>query len=210
MKINEIFYSIQGEGKQSGQPTIFIRITGCNLRCSFCDTAYAYYEGTEMTISQILERIKTYPCKEVCVTGGEPLLQEGLIDLLNALLKKSYRVTVETNGSILITPIIENISNIMMSLDIKCPSSGMQNDMQLGNLKVLRKDDQLKCVISNKTDYEFAKNILETYKPSCQLFFQPVWGSDPKKLAKWMLNDGIQARLGVQLHKILWGNAKGK
>ncbi|MBN2065275.1 MAG: radical SAM protein [Candidatus Thermoplasmatota archaeon] len=210
MKINEIFYSIQGEGKQSGQPTIFIRITGCNLRCSFCDTAYAYYEGTEMTISQILERIKTYPCKEVCVTGGEPLLQEGLIELLNALLKKSYRVTVETNGSILITPIIENISNIMMSLDIKCPSSGMQNDMQLGNLKVLRKDDQLKCVISNKTDYEFAKNILETYKPSCQLFFQPVWGSDPKKLAKWMLNDGIQARLGVQLHKILWGNAKGK
>lgn len=163
-----------------------------------------------MKISQILEKIATYPCKEVCVTGGEPLLQQELISLFKGLLEKSYHVIVETNGSILITPIIKHAPNIMISLDVKCPSSGMQNNMQWENLKALRKEDQLKCVIANKKDYEFAKNIIKTYQPSCQLFLQPVWGTDPKKLAQWILDDGLSARLGLQLHKILWKNARGK
>ncbi len=210
MKINEIFYSIQGEGKWSGQPTIFIRTTGCNLRCSFCDTTYAYDAGKEMKVNQILETIEKYPCRNVCVTGGEPLLQDELTVLLYALLKKSYCVTVETNGSILITPIINHVPTIMISLDIKCPSSGMQDKMEWDNLKALREKDQLKCVIANKKDYHYAKNIIETYNPSCQRFFQPVWGTDRALLAQWMLNDAVHARLGVQLHKVLWGNEKGK
>ncbi len=210
MNINEIFYSIQGEGKRSGQPTIFIRMMGCNLRCSFCDTTYAYNKGTEINVNQILEKIAMYPCREVCVTGGEPLLQEELIALLDALIKKTYRVTVETNGSLPIAPIIKNVPNIMISLDIKCPSSGMHDNMQWDNLTALRKEDQLKCVITNKKDYEYAKNIIETYNPPCQMFLQPVWGTDPKLLTQWMLDDGIQARLGLQLHKMVWGNAKGK
>jgi len=208
MKINEIFYSIQGEGKWSGLPNIFIRTTGCNLRCSFCDTKYAYDNGKEMSLDEIINSIKKYRCEYICITGGEPLLQNEILDLINILLKKNYKICLETNGSIKIKNITGKKS-LMISLDIKCPSSVMHEKMCLENLSLLKKDDQVKFVIENKKDYNYAKEILCKYKPVCTVFFQPVWGSDPKHLSDWILKDGLNAKLGLQIHKIIWGDKKG-
>lgn len=208
MKINEIFYSIQGEGSRAGLPNIFIRTTGCNLRCSFCDTIYAYDEGTEMTNDAILQKIETYPCSSVCITGGEPLLQKDIVDLISGLLKKKYDISVESNGSIPLKSIAGK-KHVMISLDIKCPSSEMHMNMCFENLSLLTKNDQVKFIINTKDDYEYAKTILLTYKPLGTIFFQPVWGTDPRKLANWILHDGLSVRLGVQLHKIVFGNARG-
>jgi len=208
MKINEIFYSIQGEGKWTGLPNIFIRTTGCNLRCSFCDTKFAYNDGKEMTVKQVIDKIKKYPCKYICLTGGEPLIQNEIYNLIDSLLEENYRVCLETNGS----KNIENISknnNILISLDIKCPSSNMQDKNYLKNINYLREKDQLKFVIGNKEDYEYAKKIIKNYKPKSMIFFQPVWGKNPKELSKWILKDGVDVKLGLQLHKILWGNKRG-
>jgi 7-carboxy-7-deazaguanine synthase len=208
MKINEIFYSIQGEGKWTGLPNIFIRTTGCNLRCSYCDTKYAYEDGKEMSIKEITENIKKYPCKYVCITGGEPLLQKETIDLIYVLLKKNYKILLETNGS-------KNIKNVasrkslIVSLDIKCPSSKMYKKMRLENISFLRKNDQLKFVIKDKKDYDYAKKIFQKYKPICRVFFQPVGGTNFKNLANWILNDELEVQIGLQLHKIIWGDRRG-
>ncbi|MDH7507293.1 MAG: radical SAM protein [Candidatus Thermoplasmatota archaeon] len=207
MKINEIFYSIQGEGAWSGLPNIFIRTTGCNLRCSFCDTKYAYFKGKEMSIKEIIKKITQYPCNYVCITGGEPLLQKDITDLINKLLKKRYKICVETNGSMSIEKLLKK-KTLMISLDIKCPSSSMHKNNFLENINFLRKHDQLKFVIKNKNDYEYAKKILETYKPACTVFLQPVWGKNPKNLAEWIINDGLNAKLGLQIHKIIWGEKR--
>ena len=207
MKINEIFYSIQGEGKWTGLPNIFIRTAGCNLRCTFCDTKYAYENGVELQVEEIINKITQYPCKHVCITGGEPLLQEDIEDLIDILIQKSYVICVETNGSI----DIKNISNksLMVSLDIKCPSSYMHKKMNLDNINLLREEDQLKFVINDKKDYSYAKKIVSDYKPRCSVFFQPVWGVNPQRLAEWMICDGLNVRLGLQLHKIIWGERRG-
>lgn len=207
MKINEIFYSIQGEGAWTGLPNIFIRTTGCNLRCSFCDTKYAYNKGKEMTADEIIKKIKKYPCRYVCITGGEPLLQKDIIYLINELLKKGYKISIETNGSLSVEKLL-NKKSLMISLDIKCPSSNMYENNYLENINFLKKDDQLKFVIKNKKDYEYAKGILEKYKPLCTVFFQPVWGKNPKILAKWIINDGLNVKLGLQIHKIIWGEKR--
>jgi len=207
MKINEIFFSIQGEGKWTGLPNIFIRTTGCNLRCTFCDTKYAYKNGKELTINEIINKIKKYPCKHVCITGGEPLLQKDIADLIDTLIRKSYTICVETNGSIDIRKISKK--PIMISLDIKCPSSHMHKEMNLNNINMLREKDQLKFVIKNKKDYLYAKKIIASYKPQCLVFFQPVWGFKPKSLAEWITDDGLNVRLGLQLHKIIWGEKRG-
>jgi len=207
MKINEIFYSIQGEGRWAGLPNTFIRTTGCNLRCSFCDTQYAYENGTDMTIEEITDKIGQYPCNYVCLTGGEPLLQHDTLNLIDMLIKKDYKICLETNGSIN----IENVAHkksLLISLDIKCPSSAMHEKMCLNNISYLRRGDQLKFVIKNKEDYEYAKTIIETYKPLCPVFFQPVWGTDPKKVSTWMLDDGLQVKLSLQLHKIIFGDKR--
>lgn len=206
MKINEIFYSIQGEGKLSGIPTIFIRVSGCNLRCSYCDTQYAYDNGTEMDINNIINEIKNYQCNNVCLTGGEPLLHSEIKDLINKLINKKYKVSIETNGSINIIPILK--TNILISLDIKCPSSKMDGKMILENLPLLKKEDQLKFIIKNKQDYDYAKKIIETQKLNCDVFFQPVWGFNPKIIAEWILNDGLDVKLGLQIHKIIWGEKR--
>jgi 7-carboxy-7-deazaguanine synthase len=208
MKINEIFYSIQGEGKWSGLPNIFIRTTGCNLRCSFCDTKYAYDDGKEMKIDEIIKEISKYPCKYVCVTGGEPLFQNDMPNLLDSLLKRKYWICLETNGSINIENIVDKKS-LMISLDIKCPSSNMHEKMYLENLSVLKKDDQLKFVIGDKVDYDYAKKIIQKYKPICTVFFQPVWETNAKQLAEWILNDELNVKLGLQIHKIIWGDKRG-
>jgi 7-carboxy-7-deazaguanine synthase len=208
MKINELFYSIQGEGEWAGIPSVFLRTTGCNLRCSFCDTTYAYEQGTQMTIQEIIKKIQTYSCKYICITGGEPLLQKDLPKLINILLQKKYNICLETNGSINIKK-LSGKNSLLISLDIKCPSSGMHDQMDLKNISYLSKKDQLKFIIKNKKDFDYAKKIIQQTKPTCTIFFQPVWGTNPKRLAAWILNDNLNVRLGLQLHKVIWGTKKG-
>jgi 7-carboxy-7-deazaguanine synthase len=208
MKVNEIFYSIQGEGALAGVPSIFLRLTGCNLRCSFCDTTYAYKQGTEMSIQEILAEIKKFNCTTVCLTGGEPLLQKDAPKLIECLLQKKYKICLETNGSISIKKFAGKKS-LMISLDIKCPSSGSHDQMNMKNVSYLSRNDQLKFIIKNKEDYEYAKKILKKYNPPCAVFFQPVWGINPKKLASWILTDELPIRLSLQLHKMIWGTKRG-
>jgi 7-carboxy-7-deazaguanine synthase len=208
MKVNEIFYSIQGEGLLVGVPSIFLRFAGCNLRCSFCDTKYAYKQGTEMSIQEILDEIKKFACTYICLTGGEPLLQKDTTKLIESLLQKNYKICLETNGSISIKKLVGKKS-LLISLDIKCPSSGSHEQMNMKNISYLSKKDQLKFIIKNKEDYAYAKKILKKYNSPCTVFFQPVWGTNPKKLASWVLNDGLPVRLTLQLHKIIWGTKRG-
>ena len=202
MKTCEIFYSMQGEGKWMGLPNIFIRTTGCNLRCSYCDTKYAYSQGIEKTIKEILSEITKYSCKHICITGGEPLLQKKeILEITNILLEKNYKILIETNGSIGISD-FKNKKNLIISMDIKCPSSQMHEKMLFTNISLLEKKDQIKLILKNKKDYEYAKKIIHTYKPKCDIYFQPVWNKKID-LAKWMLKDNLNVKLGVQLHKIL-------
>jgi 7-carboxy-7-deazaguanine synthase len=208
MKINEIFYSVQGEGKWTGLPNIFIRTTGCNLRCKYCDTKYAYDDGTEMSMESIVKHIGKYPGKYVCITGGEPLLQDEISYLVTMLLKKGYNICLETNGSMNIKSFSDKKS-LMISLDIKCPSSNMHEKMDFDNISLLNKRDQLKFIIKDEKDYNYAKDIIKKYKPKCTVFFQPVWGTNSTNLAKWILADRLDVKLGLQMHKILWGNKRG-
>jgi len=208
MKINEIFYSLQGEGLFVGTPGIFLRVSGCNLRCTYCDTTYAYDRGTEMKIQEILDKVKKFPCTHVCITGGEPLLQKDTQKLIDCFLRKNYTVCLETNGSYSIKKLV-GLKSLILSLDIKCPSSGSHEQMNLNNISYLSKKDQLKFIIKNKEDYLYAKKILQKYNPVCSIFFQPVWGTDPRKLASWILHDGLSVRLSLQLHKIIWGIKRG-
>jgi 7-carboxy-7-deazaguanine synthase len=208
MKINEIFYSLQGEGLLTGVPSVFIRTTGCNLRCSYCDTTYAYEKGTNMNIQQIIDEVKKFPCNHVCLTGGEPLLQREITHLINDLLEKKYMVCLETNGSRNIQRFVGKKS-VLVSLDIKCPSSGSHEEMNMRNITYLQRKDQMKFIIKTKEDYEYAKKTIEKYKPICPVFFQPVWGTDPKRLASWILRDGLSVRLSLQVHKIIWGAKRG-
>jgi 7-carboxy-7-deazaguanine synthase len=208
MKINEIFYSIQGEGKWTGLPNIFIRTTGCNLRCAFCDTKYAYEEGTERTIEEIIDEIKKYDCEKICITGGDPLLHKETVELIDKLIEKGYKICLETNGSHSIKS-LNNKADLMISLDIKCPSSGMHEKMIFENIPLLKQKDQLKLIIKDKKDYEYAKKIILKYKPVCTVFFQPVWGTNPKDLAEWIINDKLRVKLGLQIHKIIWGDRRG-
>ncbi len=208
MKINEIFYSLQGEGKWMGFPNIFIRTMGCNLRCSYCDTTYAYEQGREMGIESILSKISSFSCNKICLTGGEPLLQEDVYQLLPALVQKGYSICLETNGSLSISDVC-TYKNLMISLDIKCPSSKMHKKMDIENISRLRPDDQLKCIIKNKKDYHYAKALLSNFKLPCPIFFQPVWGTNPLPLIEWILKDNLPVQLGLQLHKIIFGDKPG-
>ena len=207
MKINEIFYSLQGEGKWTGLLNIFIRTSGCNLRCSFCDTKFAYNDGKEMNLDEILNETSKYPCKNICITGGEPLIQKEILKLIDLLIKRNYKICLETNGSINVKNLSKKQS-LIISLDIKCPSSNMHEKSNFKNIFLLKMDDQLKFVIKDKEDYIYAKKILNDYKPKCPVFFQPVWGTDARNLASWIVEDGLDVQLGLQLHKIIWGNKR--
>lgn len=208
MEINEIFYSLQGEGRWAGLPNIFIRTTGCNLRCSFCDTKNAYKYGKKISINAIISEIQKFPCTYICVTGGEPLLQDETKELIDILLRRGYKICLETNGSISIEKFVGRES-LMISLDIKTPSSKMHEKMDFKNLSYLTKRDQLKFVIKNREDYEYAKEVVTEYDLKCIVFFQPVWLTNPELMSSWILNDGLDVRLGLQLHKIIWGDIKG-
>lgn len=204
MKINEIFCSIQGESSYTGFPCVFIRLTECNLRCSWCDTQYAFYEGTELPVEKIMENVRNYNCKLVEITGGEPLLQEEVYTLIQSLLKEEYTVLIETSGSIRLDKIDPRAIKIM---DIKCPNSLMAHRMDFSNFDLLKKSDEVKFVILDRIDYEYAKDIVKNYNLSerANVLFSPVHGiMSLKNLAKWILEDHINVRLQFQLQKYIW------
>lgn len=210
MIVNEIFFSMQGEGKDIGRPAVFIRLTGCNLRCRWCDTAYAFYDGREMGIEAIMEDVEKYGIKRVCITGGEPLLQKDeLTALVDELLKGDYEISIETNGSLPIDGIDERV---MISMDWKTPSSGESEKMLEDNLANLKKKDQLKFVIADDRDYGYAKKFLKEKGDllGCEVIFQPVGGTDVRGIAEKVLRDGLDVRVLPQLHKLIWGNERGK
>jgi len=211
MKICEIFYSIQGESTFLGLPCIFIRTSGCNLKCLYCDTRFAYEEGYEIKAQEILEKIKNYNCNLIEITGGEPLLQEEVYGFIEKALKMKYLILFETNGSLPVNRLPEEVIKI---LDIKCPGSGQSEMMDFNNLSHLNRNDQVKFVIMDENDYNWAKKIIEENNLTSiteNILFSPVYGIlDPKKLAEWILKDNLNVRLQVQMHKIIWGhNAKG-
>jgi 7-carboxy-7-deazaguanine synthase len=207
MKVCEIFLSIQGEGVTMGLPTTFIRLTGCNLRCRWCDTTYAYEEGTEMTIDEILTKVKGLGCEQVCVTGGEPMCQNDTSRLVDHLIGQGYLVTLETNGSVSIET-LQCSDHLMISLDVKCPSSGEHEKNSISNLELLSPNDQLKFIIEDKEDYDYAKGILNEHKPVCHVVMTPVGGTELKELVGWVLEDTLKVRVLPQLHKFIWGDQR--
>ncbi|MBI4775074.1 MAG: radical SAM protein [Deltaproteobacteria bacterium] len=207
LKVNEIFYSIQGESTYAGRPCVFVRLTGCNLRCSYCDTTYAYQDGDVWSLKDLLARVGSYSCGLVEITGGEPLLQDETPTLARRLLDAGYRVLVETNGSINIELLDQRCVRIV---DFKCPSSGEADKADWDNWHRMGPEDQAKFVISNRTDYEFAvhalKRLCDNAGPRFPVLFSPVFGAmEPRTLAEWILEDSLPVRLQLQLHKLIWG-----
>jgi 7-carboxy-7-deazaguanine synthase len=204
LEVNEIFHSIQGESSFAGLPSVFIRLCGCNLRCVWCDTSYAFEEGVRMEVGEVLERVSAYDCRLVEVTGGEPLLQPQVIPLMDELLKRGYEVLLETGGSL---PIEHVPAGVRRIIDIKCPGSGVSDSNRWENLDSLREGDELKFVLAGRADYEWAaEQIAERgLHGKCPLHFSPVHGKlDPGELAGWVLEEGLQVRVQIQLHKLLW------
>jgi len=208
LRVNEIFYSIQGESTFAGFPCIFIRMTGCNLRCTYCDTTYAYDQGDDIPLHSILTTVKKFDCRLVEVTGGEPLIQDETPDLISALIENGYTVLLETNGSQDISTVDTRCTRIV---DIKCPSSGMDNKNYWKNLDYITPNDQLKFVIAHRQDYLYAKKVLDTtaikIRKKLLINFSPVFNKvDLKDLAGWILADNLPVRLQIQLHKYIWGD----
>ncbi len=205
LSVTEIFYSIQGESLHAGRPCVFIRLSGCNLRCHYCATQYAFSPGNPMTIAAIQSQIKVYNCNLVEITGGEPLLQSTTPILIQTLLDSGYEVLLETNGSLDVNRVDSRCCRIM---DLKCPSSGESDQNDLLNFKRLTTIDQLKCVIADRSDYLFAKAHLSELPsgfPMAQVLFSPITAQLPAaKLADWILMDQLGVRLQLQLHKIIW------
>jgi 7-carboxy-7-deazaguanine synthase len=204
MKIYSIFKSLQGEGLTIGAPTAFVRTSGCPLRCTYCDTPQAFDKGEQMTMDEVMDRIARLKCVHVCLTGGEPLAQKDAPKLLKRLLDEGYQVVLETNGAMPLDdmPCVENLT---ISMDIKCPSSGEADKMLFENIELLGPTDQLKFIISDDTDYEYAKETIEKHSPKCEVIFTPVGGKDLKALAEKVLKQGMNVRVLPQLHKIIWG-----
>jgi len=218
MVITEIFKSIQGEGTRAGLPCIFVRLTGCNLRCVWCDTAYAFHGGTKMTVEQVLARVAQLAegkVRLVEITGGEPLLQEDVFPLAEKLLEAGYAVMVETSGE---RPIERLPREVIKIVDVKCPDSGEEETFRLENLEAFGAEDEIKFVISSRRDYEFARAFTARHELDSrvrQVLFSPVFedpegkwpGLNPRALAEWILADGLPVRLGLQLHKFIWDPA---
>jgi 7-carboxy-7-deazaguanine synthase len=204
LKINEIFYSIQGESSLAGLPCIFIRLTSCNLRCSYCDTEYAFYEGTDCTINEILTEIKKYNCNLIEITGGEPLVQKEVFELMKILCNAGYKVMIETGGSLPIKNVDKRVKIVM---DLKCPSSKMVDKNLYDNINDLKPTDEVKFVIGNKADYEWAKSIIRKYSLSNKftVLFSNVFDElEPAKLAEWILEDNLKVRFQIQMQKYIW------
>ncbi|MFP6806572.1 MAG: 7-carboxy-7-deazaguanine synthase QueE [Pseudomonadales bacterium] len=210
LRITEIFHSLQGEARTSGLPTTFIRLTGCPLRCQYCDTAYAFSGGEQLGLMAILKRVKSYTATRITVTGGEPLAQPGCMKLLSLLCDEGYEVSLETSGALDIQQVDQRVSVVM---DLKTPGSGEVSRNLYENMAHLKLDDQLKFVICDKQDYEWARFKVAEYdlvnRVSDVLFSASHEQLDSAELAAWILDDGLQVRLQVQLHKILWGEKTG-
>ncbi len=210
LRITEIFFSLQGESKTVGIPTVFIRLTGCPLRCHYCDTTYAFHGGKSLTIDEIIEQVKSYATSYVTVTGGEPLAQKNCFQLLAKLADNSFSVSLETSGAIDIANVDSRITKVM---DLKTPSSNEEQRNLYQNIEYLDAKDQAKFVIANQKDYVWSKTLLEKYQLNtrCEVLFSPCADSqDYCQLAEWILADQLPVRFQLQLHKILWGNVAGK
>ena len=210
VRLSEIFFSLQGEAARSGIPTVFVRLTGCPLRCTWCDTEYAFTGGTITRIEEILAQVARYPTRYVCVTGGEPLAQKTCLPLLSAFCDAGYDVCLETSGALDITSVDPRVARIM---DLKAPSSGETAKNLLSNIPDLRKTDEVKIVVASRTDYDWAKEMINAHQLTtlCDVVLSPVAGQlNPTDLAEWILADGLTVRFQIQLHKLLWSDARGK
>jgi len=204
LRITEIFHSIQGESSHVGRPCVFVRLTGCNLRCRWCDSEYTFTGGERMEMSDILRKVEAYGCRLVEITGGEPLAQAESLDLIRRLCEDGYEVLIETSGSISIEPVDPRAKVI---LDLKCPGSGEEEKNLWSNIDELDSNDEVKFVIADRTDYEWARAVIAEHRlDRFTILFSPVWGEmNMKDLAEWMLADRVPARFQTQLHKHIWG-----
>lgn len=210
LRITEIFYSLQGETRTVGLPTVFVRLTGCPLRCHYCDTAYAFHGGNWLTIEEILTQVASYQARYVTVTGGEPLAQKACIELLSRLCDQGYEVSLETSGALSVVDVDPRVVKI---LDLKTPASGESEKNLYDNIQYLSPHDQVKFVICDRADYDWSKTQLAQHQLAsrCQILFSPSYQQLPaNELAEWVLSDRLQVRLQIQLHKYLWGEVAGK
>ncbi len=210
LRITEIFYSLQGETRTVGLPTVFVRLTGCPLRCQYCDTAYAFHGGTKYSLESVLNEVKQYPTRYVTVTGGEPLAQKSCFSLLRCLCDEGYQVSLETSGALSLADVDVRVVKVM---DIKTPGSGEVNKNDWQNISYLLPHDQVKFVVCDRADYEWSKSIIKQYQLSnrCEVLFSPSYQQvNAGELADWILHDQLSVRLQIQLHKYLWGDVAGR
>ena len=204
LKVNEIYHSIQGESSKSGLPCVFVRLTYCNLRCTYCDTEYAFYDGKDKSIDEIINEVKKYNCKLVEVTGGEPLVQKECLELMKELCDEGFDVMLETGGSL---PIKEIDERVLIIMDLKCPSSKMEKKNLYENIDYLKPKDELKFVIGNREDYDWSKEIISKYglKNKSEILFSVVFGElEPVSLVNWIIEDKLDVRYQLQMHKYIW------
>jgi 7-carboxy-7-deazaguanine synthase len=210
LRVSEIFHSLQGETSRVGLPTVFVRLTGCPLRCTWCDTTYAFSGGVSIAQEEILRRVAAFDCRTVCVTGGEPLAQKACTELLTDLCAAGYSVSLETSGALDIGGVDPRVSRIV---DLKPPGSGEDGKNRWENLDLLTQHDELKFVLASREDYDWAVSACRQRRlfERCPVLFAPVQGQlDPAQLAQWLLDDRLPARFQLQLHKVLWGNTPGR
>jgi 7-carboxy-7-deazaguanine synthase len=210
LRISEIFLSLQGESRSVGWPTVFVRLTGCPLRCGYCDTTYAFQGGEWMSLDAILEQVQSFAARFVCVTGGEPLAQKPCTDLLKRLCDSGYQVSLETSGALDVAGVDPRVTKVM---DLKTPGSGEVARNRWENIAALTPNDQVKFVLCDRADYEWARGVVHEQRLTerCEVLFSPVAGGlEPRELADWILADRLPVRFQLQLHKVLWGNQPGK
>jgi 7-carboxy-7-deazaguanine synthase len=210
LRLTEIFFSLQGEASRAGLPTVFVRLTGCPLRCTWCDTTYSFTGGQPSSVEAVLAEVARYPARQVCVTGGEPLAQKECLALLTALCDAGYDVSLETSGALDIAGVDPRVSRIM---DLKAPDSGECARNRWENLDCLTPRDEIKIVVASRADYEWAREQIRAWQLDrlCPVLLSPAQGLvEPRALAEWILEDGLNVRFQLQLHKILWGNMQGK